>query len=62
MPTMPCRITDGPSDPEDAIWPEVKDEDAAYERTRQREIDDGSADIARSLSLKLLWDAERGQA
>jgi len=43
-PKMPCRISDGPQTPEDAAeswdrWFGQEDEDDAYERHRQHEID-----------------------
>ena len=40
---MPCRITDGPHTPEEALEQEERwwqiDEDAAYEEQRQIEVD-----------------------
>ena len=39
--TMPCHISDGPQTPEDVPGHVEEDEDAAYERERQRKIDDG---------------------
>lgn len=36
---MPCHITDGPQEPEDLAYPKEEDEDEAYERVRQEEID-----------------------
>ena len=39
MPRMPCHISDGPQTPEDVHYPELEDEDAAYERDAQRATD-----------------------
>lgn len=49
---MPCHITDGPQTPEDQAeawdaWFGEEDEDAAYERYRQQEIDDAASTAAR---------------
>ncbi len=39
MPRMPCRISDGPQTPEDVHYPELEDEDLAYERQMQADLD-----------------------
>lgn len=46
MPKMPCHITDGPDSPEDVAGHILEDEDDAYERIRQEEIDENSKDQA----------------
>jgi hypothetical protein len=46
MGKMPCHISDGPQLPEDVPGYEPEDEDDAYERYRQQEIDD-AADLQR---------------
>jgi len=38
--TMPCRISDGPQEPDDYTGLTPPDEDEAYEQQRQQEIDD----------------------
>ncbi len=57
-PRMPCSISEGPQEPDDAI-PGLDDlEDDAYERTRQESIDDGDSlhnnllSIARSAAME----------
>ena len=42
---MPCHISDGPQLPEDVRYSELEDEDAAYERDRQRAIDEVREEI-----------------
>ena len=40
MPRMPCRISDSYiQEPEDVHYPELEDEDAAYEQAAQRATD-----------------------
>jgi hypothetical protein len=41
---MPCHISDGPQTPEDVPGYVEEDEDEAYERFRQQEIDDRGAE------------------
>lgn len=42
---MPCRITDGPQEPDDAIpgLDDLEDEDDAYEQQIQQSIDDADS-------------------
>lgn len=42
-PKMPCHISDGPQTPDDVHEFEIEDEDEAYERHRQEQIDDAAA-------------------
>lgn len=53
---MPCHITDGPQTPEDVPVYVEEDEDEAYERHRQQEIDDEAFERER----RLLEEAEAG--
>ena len=52
-PRMPCHISDGPQEPDDAI-PGLDDLEDKYELQRQQDIDDGDSlhntliDIARN--------------
>ncbi len=39
MPRMPCRISDGPQTPEDVHYSELEDEDEAYEKQMQADLD-----------------------